>query len=555
MIEHLRKYTGLIIFVIALLFVGLAFFGDNMGSSQASTNNPVVLTVDGTSYTATNYRKLAEAPLSLAQNQQNFQMAMQLGLFTFAGELGAFGAEGEQGLRRFFINRLNLRAAGKEFGIHPSPDEIKARVMKAFADQNGAFDQARYNDFVELLHRFGMQEKTDWIDLVSDILTAEKMKEIVGSGLAGNRQLAVESTANSDQQVTIQVARTVLPTFMEQVKPTDEELKTAWETTKEKYMVDRKIKVTYLIAKPKYPEKKTEPPKLPTALSEDAKKAEEKAEAERKAKEEAEYAAQKRDADDELLTALDSMWLSTQNSNGKDFEKLGADNGWELVSTELFQRVAVPPALAVSTIQSTPTPLGDYLFRLSATSDPLTSFTEAPLPLKDGAYIIARLDGSEEARPKTFEEAKEEVRTDYIKEKATAALKKDAEDKATKIREGLKAGKPFADLAKELALEPKSHGPFKRTDKLEGEADTTTLFETAATVDPGTLADPVIKPDGALFVFVEKRELVKDPARDERVNQGVERQTDEMQRYAFQSWLSERLDATRIEDPFAKTKP
>ena len=555
MIEHLRKYTGLIIFVIALLFVGLAFFGDNVSRSHASPTNPVVLTVDGTSYTATHYRKLAEAPLSLAQNQQNFQMAMQLGLFTFAGELGAFGAEGEQGLRRFFINRLNLRAAGEEFGIHPSPAEIEARVKKAFADQNGAFDQARYNDFVELLHRFGMQEKTDWIDLVSDILTAEKMKEIVGSGLAGNRQLALESTANSDQQVTIQAARTVLPTFMEQVKPTDEELKTAWETTKEKYMIDRKIKVSYLIAKPKYPEKKTEPAKLPTALNEDAKKAEEKAEAERKAKEDAEYAAQKRDAEQELGDALDAMWLSTQNSNGKDFEKLAADHGWELVSTDLFQRVAVPPALAVSTIQSTPTPLGDYLFRLSATSDPLTSFTEAPLPLKDGAYIIARLDGSEDARPKTFEEAKEEVRTDYIKEKATEALKKDADDKATKIREGLKAGKSFADLAKELGLEPKSHGPFKKTDKLEGEADTTTLFETAATVDPGTLADPVIKPDGALFVFVEKRELVKDPARDERVNQGVTRQTDEMQRYAFQSWLSERLDATRIEDPFAKTKP
>ena len=61
-----------------------------------------------------------------------------------------------------------------------------------------------------------------------------------------------------------------------------------------------------------------------------------------------------------------------------------------------------------------------------------------------------------------------------------------------------------------------------------GEADVTTLFQTAATVDPGTLADPVIKPDGALFVFVEKRELVKDPTRENTINQSVEGMTQQI---------------------------
>ena len=39
MIEHLRKYTGLIIIVVALLFVGLAFFGDNANLGQANSND------------------------------------------------------------------------------------------------------------------------------------------------------------------------------------------------------------------------------------------------------------------------------------------------------------------------------------------------------------------------------------------------------------------------------------------------------------------------------------------------------------------------------------
>jgi hypothetical protein len=560
MIEHLRKYTGMIIFVIALLFVGLAFFGDRSSIGSASAGNPVVLTVDGTGYTAKNFRKLAEAPLVLTQNQEFFSSSMQLGLFSFVAELGAFGADADQGPRRFFINRLNIREAAKEFGVYPSDDEVEARVKKGFTTRptpdgkgGGQFDQEGYNDLVQGLQRFGMQE-ADLIELVRDILTSEKLKEIIGGGLAGSRQQVVESVANQHQQVSVQVARTALGTFQEQIKPTDEELKAAWETTKEKYMVERKIKVSYLLAKPQYPEKKTEPPKLPTAVNEEQKKAEEQAEQDKKAAEEAEYAKAKSAIDDQVLNKVETVLAGIQNSAGKDFEKVVGEQGWQLVATDLFQRSAMPPELSMSTAESTPKPVSDYLFRLVASNDEsLSNFTEA-LQLKDNAYLIARLDGSEDARPKTFDEAKEEVRADYLKEKASEALKKDADDKAAKIREGLKAGKPFAEVAKEVGLEPKSHGPFKASDKVEGEADVSTLFQTASTVDPGSLADPVIKPDGAIFVFVEKRELVKDPAREDSINQSVKAMTDGMQRSAFESWLNERLNTTRVEDPMSKVK-
>ncbi|WP_035607950.1 hypothetical protein [Haloferula sp. BvORR071] len=561
MIEHLRKYTGLIIFVIALLFVGLAFFGDRASMGHSSPTNPVVLTVDGTSYNATHYRKLAEVPIALVMNQDTMGMTFQLGLYQYVGELDGLGDE--QGARRFFINRLNLRDAAQDFGIDPSPDEIKARVQKAFVkqavlDKDGAikspeaFDQEAYNEFVKQLPRFGMQEK-DLLDLVNDILATEKLKEILGGSLAGSRSFAAESGASSEQQVTIQTARTALATFQEKITPTDEELKAAWETTKEKYMVERKIKVSYLLAKPQYPERKVEPPKLPTAVTEEAKKEEEKAEADKKAKEDAEYAATKRAIDDEVLSKIETILTGIQNSEGKDFEKLATENGWQLVATDFIQRSALPPELAISTAETRPVPVGDYLFRLTSSKEPLTAFTEA-LQLKDNAYLIARLDASEDERPKTFEEAKDQVKTDYIANKANEELKKDADDKAAKIREGLKAGKPFADVAKELGLEPKSLAAFKATDTVPGEPDVSSLFQTAATVDPGSLADPVIKPDSALFIFVEKRELVKDDKRNERIDQNVKQQANAMQSFTLRSWLRERLEATKVEDPRAKGK-
>lgn len=542
MIENLRKYTGLIIFVIALLFVGLAFFGDPATMGRANANNPVVLTVDGTSYTATQYRKLAEAPAS------DYSLAFQTGTIQLIGELGADGTP--QGVRRFFVNRLNLRQACEDFGIHPSDQEVEAHIKETFTGQDGQFSQERYNKLVDSLGRYGMLEK-DLLELIRDGIASEKLKNIIGGGLGGTRETALESAASTEQQVSIQVARTALATFQEQIKPTDEELKTAWETTKEKYMVERKIKVSYLIAKPTYPERAVEAPKLPDTVTEEAKKAAEKEAADKKAKEDAEYAEKKRLIDDEVGIKLDTLLLDIQNSEGKDFEKLVVEDGWTLVATELFPRSAVPAELQGSTVSDNPRPVADELFRLAQTSDPLSRFSEA-LPLKDNAYLIARLDGEEEARPKTFEEAKEEVRTDYIAQKANEALKKDADDKAAKIREGLAAGKPFADLAKEVGLEPKSHGPFKATDKLDGEADTTTLFQAASTVEAGKLADPVIRPDGALFIFVEKRELVKDPARDERINQALTRQSDEMKRDAYMAWLSEKLEQTQIEDPTVK---
>ena len=549
MIEHLRKYTGMIIFVIALLFVGLAFFGDQASFGSASPTNPVVLTVDGTGYTHSNFRKMTEAPAVVAYTREYQMAALQLGLWSFVGELSGSGIDPEQTQRRFFINRLNIQEAAKEFGIHPSEKEVDERVKRAFSDATGSFRQDTYDSLLKNLHPYGMQEK-DLIELVRDVLTFEKLKEVLAGGLAGSRQQVEESIAASHQQVTIQLARTALSTFQEQIKPTDEELNTAWTTLKDRYKVERKIKVTYLLAKPQYPERKTEPPKLPTAVTEEQKKAEEKAEQEKKAKEDEEYASAKKKVDNEVYEKVSTVLAAIENSEaGVDFEKAVAEQGLQLVTTDFFQRSAMPPELSMSTVESRPKPVGDYLLHLvESKAGSLAHFTEA-LQLEGNAYLIARLDASEPERVKTFEEAKEEVRTDYIKEKANEALKKDADDKAAKIREGLKAGKSFADVAKEVGLEPKSHGPFKENDKLEGEADVSTLFQTAATVDPGTLADPVVKPDGAIFIFVEKRELVKDPTRENVVNQTVQGKASELKQLAFQAWLDERLAATRVETP------
>jgi len=541
MIEHLRKFTGLIIFVIALLFVGLAFFGDNVAKSHRGDNDPLVLSVDGSQYSLSEVQKLGEAPMALVQGFGMYSM------IDFLSTLGGFGG-GDETAHRFFVNRLIVREAAEDFGVHPSTEEISAEIKKmtTFQGADGAYRAEAYGNFVNKgLGRLGMTEG-DFIDIVRDTLATRKLTEIIGGGLAVDRTVATQQVSSNDQQVTIQIARIPLSKFQDELKPTDEELKAEWETTKDKYQTDRKIKISYLIAKPTYPELPTEETKLPDAVTDEQKKEAEKKAAEKKAADEAKLAEDKRRIDGKLADAVDVFLQEIEQSEGKDFAKLAEENGWKIVTTDLFARTSVPVELSVNTRStSNPKPVGDILFQITPGSDVMSRFSEA-LPVADGAFIVAHLDEAEEPRTKTFEEAKEQVRTDYIATKAGEALKKDADEKAAKLREAIAAGKSFADAAKELGLEVKSLGPFKSTDKPPGEADASTLFQAASMVAPGTLADPVMRPDGATFVFVEKREIVKDPARDERIEQSLRGLTSNQQRIAFSAWLEEKLAATQV---------
>jgi hypothetical protein len=542
MIEHLRKFTGLIIFVIALLFVGLAFFGDNVAKSHRGENDPLVLSVNGTQYSMTEVQKLGSNPMAVMESFRMMEM------FEFVSILGGFGG-GEETMHRLFVNRLSIRQAAEDYGVHPSSDEISAEIKKMRAFQpDGAYSAEAYSNFVTKgLGRLGMTE-SDFIDIVRDIIATRKLSEIIGGGLAVDNTVATQQVTSRDQQLTIQLARVELSKFQDELKPTDEELKTEWETTKDKYQTDRKIKVSYFIAKPTYPELPKDEAKLPDAVTEEQKKEAEKKAAEKKAADEAKLAEDKRKVDGELADAVDGFLQKIEQGADKDFAKLAEENGWKIVTTDLFARTALPAELAVN-IRSTsnPKPVGDVLFQITPGSDVMSRFSEA-LPIADGAYIVAHLDEAEEPRAKTFDEAKEQVRVDYIATKASEALKKDADEKAAKLREALKAGKTFAEAAKELGLEVKSIGPFKATDKPPGEADVSTLFEAAFLVDPGTLADPVMRPDGATFVFVEKREVVKDPARAERINQSLTGLTSNQKRIAFSAWLEEKLAASQVTD-------
>jgi hypothetical protein len=66
------------------------------------------------------------------------------------------------------------------------------------------------------------------------------------------------------------------------------------------------------------------------------------------------------------------------------------------------------------------------------------------------------------------------------------------------------------------------------------------------------LADPVLRPDGSLFVFVEKRELVEDPTRADRVQGSLLNKSRSLQREAFSAWIKDKLESTQVEQLTAR---
>ena len=175
MIEHLRKYTGLIIVVVALLFVGLAFFGDNANLGQSNANDPPVLSVDGTSYSYSDLQKGGKSARRLA---------MELYLTDLLGATDAFSmGDDAQADQRFFVNRQILKQARNEFGVHPSSEEIaeSRKTLFTLQGKDGTFDQERYNNVVKNLGSRGMSEQ-DLLDLMADNLASRKLAVIIGGG-------------------------------------------------------------------------------------------------------------------------------------------------------------------------------------------------------------------------------------------------------------------------------------------------------------------------------------------------------------------------------------
>lgn len=547
MIENIRRYTGLIFIVIVLLLLGFVFM-DTSGFFRRSGTGGTVVTIEGRAYSASEFRKLGASP---------YDLIPRLGDYRLYGFLNALHGDAENEENRaiqFFTGRILLRDAREEFGIHPSDEAVDAYVREIRGFQTpppagsppgtpGDFNAEAYRNFSsKTLGSYGMVER-DFRELIRDVIALDELRALIGGGLEGSRRLAEAVAVERAQQIEASVASIEMEPFREQLDPSDEELKEWWETRKGAYTTEQKVKVSYVLASPEYPEEIQDKPKPADAPE----KTEEEQAAEDEAK--AERADKRKEIDKQIANDTDNFITRVNDTEGKAFEEEAEKLGWEVKSTDWITRATLPADLRLRTRSSaTGTQLAETIFSLSMGPDPLARYTNA-IPVGEAQFLVVRLDEFEESREKTFEEAKDEVREQYIAENAGEALEKEVEEKTAALKEAIAGGKSFDDAAKELGLEPRKLGPWGMSDSLDNEFNARQIFQLASTVNPGDFAEPFISDDRAVIIHVDARQVIKDDNRGQQIDQISAGLRGQLQQRAFDAWLRQRIQEAQVTTP------
>jgi len=133
MIENLRKYPGVILAALVAVFIGFLLMDSQRFFRQSGHN---AISINGTSYDINEYNRLGPSSQKLCSMLTTYQ---SMSLYEFAMALVDRNAKTQEAAEKsFFINRLFLRNAGKDFGYEPGESEIQdyIRDRSVFTDSD-----------------------------------------------------------------------------------------------------------------------------------------------------------------------------------------------------------------------------------------------------------------------------------------------------------------------------------------------------------------------------------------------------------------------------------
>jgi len=551
MIENIRKYTGLMMITLVLLFISFLFL-DSQSVRGGMTGGQAVIRIADRTYSDKEFRTLGAGAFELTSG---LAQSGDFGLYQFLMGMSTGATSKDDAAEKFFVGRMILRQAKEEFGVYPGDEEISTYIksMRAFAGPDGKFNPETYRNYIEkYIGRLGLTEN-DIRELASDVLASKKLNAIVGSGLSVDRDAVAKNLALENQKVSGEIARMELSPFEEKIQPKDEEIKAYWENIQDAFTTAPLRKFTYVVVSPVLPsetaEKEAPESIADAAASDEAKKEAQKKKDEEKAKKAASLAEERRKKQLETDQEVSNFFDKLMDQKGAGFEELAKENKWEVKTTELFAQATPPKEIDVNLRASSRGGKAvEELFKIQVTTDAFSKISE-PIAVGENQWLIARMDGEEKSRPKTFDEARADARAQYISEKASEALKTAANEAVTKIKTLLTGGKTFAEAAKEAGITTEIH-PFKdiiSTSRPDGANEPQNLFTAAKAVDPGTVAAVITASDRAFILYVAKREVVKEADAAKRLDSEVTARTNENETIAFMSWMNARIEAAKVE--------
>lgn len=273
MIENIRKYTGLMIVVLVLLFVGLIFLEDNVSNS---VSGKPVMEVAGQAVSQKAFDRnalkvigvanlLPQVPLSqkakvaaskyLGDEVLEARFAAAGGQYGILNQMASALQRGDEDGSRFLANRIAIQNAGIEYGLTPSSDEVELFVENVlFSDADGNYDEESYREFIEeRVGRLGLGTR-GFNEYVRDLLTAQNLNNLLGSGLAPSEELVTKVFENENQRISAQQIKLSLEDFEKEIEPNEEEIKAYFEENQSEYNSEEKRKASYFVLAPNWDE-------------------------------------------------------------------------------------------------------------------------------------------------------------------------------------------------------------------------------------------------------------------------------------------------------------
>ena len=275
MIENIRKYTGLMIVVLVLLFVGLVFLGDNVGNTFAGKP---VMEVAGRAVSQKEFQRNAidvqkiamEIPNRTPLPRETRILASHYldediieNPYVLAGsilqQMGMFLQPSDGLPERFLANRLAVQHAGLEYGVTPSDKEVESFVENVlFADEEGNFNQETSRTFFdETAGKLGIGTR-GFNEYIRDLMTAQNLSKLIGGGISPEMETVRALYDSEKQSISVKQVSLDATKFEAEVNPTEEEIKAYYEENKEKYNSDEQRKISYVFVEPDWETKLSE---------------------------------------------------------------------------------------------------------------------------------------------------------------------------------------------------------------------------------------------------------------------------------------------------------
>ena len=495
MINVLRKYQQPVMIVITVIII--IAFGWFFTPGNRSKNAPdQKVQIYGRNYTQA----------EIERRGLNFSVAMYAGLKDLIIGLTLGNPNGEQAGSDFIVNSYVLEHEAKRLGITVDDNEVADAIEKLPRFQtNDAFDPAKYRLFEENVLRPKGFTVERLHDLVRDQIRLQKLVALLGTTVEVTPNEFRSEYVLTHQKMHVAVVPFALADFKASVSPTEEEIKKVFTEREKTYTSAEKRTVSYV--------------KIDLSEAEKALKGK------------------------DLMDARQKL-ANRANNFGQDLLKEGASFDAVAKADELEVKTAPefseaePPTDLANIPQAAAT-----AFKLTE-QDPISD----ALPVGNG-YCILHLNKVTPSRQLTLEEARPQV-VDQIKtERASAALTSKGNEAQAKIAADLKAGKSFADAAKNAGQKVEDFPVFSLSEaqKLAEQPNAQAIVSKAVVLADGELSELIPTANGGLLVFLEKREPIDEAQyqKDEATQIAALRERKGF--ITFMGWLQSRMQYANIQ--------